>query len=208
MPMATERYAYTAYGEPSVLNKNGMPVRRSKVRNRYLFQGRRLDEESGLYYFRHRMMSAELGRFLQVVGPIGYRTIGPAIQYGLTVDIRGPGEWYLPMKTVYPLLDRYHIFKIMMCQKRKAKGYLGVAVYEYTVYLKSETREKVLRWEKTSPAAWIPVGGLTKPVKPPPVSWRAKLSTKRLPPVMGNSPPFPMPTVPPPPPTAIPAQGG
>ncbi|MFP4029897.1 MAG: RHS repeat domain-containing protein [Candidatus Brocadiia bacterium] len=60
-----ERYAYTAYGEPSVLNKNGMPVPRSKVGNRYLFQGRRYDQESGLYYFRHRMMSGELGRFLQ-----------------------------------------------------------------------------------------------------------------------------------------------
>ncbi|MBS3763867.1 MAG: RHS repeat-associated core domain-containing protein, partial [Planctomycetes bacterium] len=60
-----ERYAYTAYGEPSVLNKNGMPVPRSKGGNRYLFQGRRLDRESGLYYFRHRMMSGELGRFLQ-----------------------------------------------------------------------------------------------------------------------------------------------
>ncbi|MBS3763864.1 MAG: RHS repeat-associated core domain-containing protein, partial [Planctomycetes bacterium] len=59
-----ERYAYTAYGEPSVLNKNGMPVPRSKVGNRYLFQGRRYDQESGVYYFRHRMMSGELGRFL------------------------------------------------------------------------------------------------------------------------------------------------
>ncbi|MFP4029895.1 MAG: RHS repeat domain-containing protein, partial [Candidatus Brocadiia bacterium] len=66
-----ERYAYTAYGEPSVLNKNGMPVPRSKVGNRYLFQGRRLDEESALYYFRHRMMSGKLGRFLQR-DPVGY----------------------------------------------------------------------------------------------------------------------------------------
>ncbi|MFP4029887.1 MAG: RHS repeat domain-containing protein, partial [Candidatus Brocadiia bacterium] len=82
-----ERYAYTAYGEPSVLNKNGMPVPQTKVRNRYLFQGRRLDRESGLYYFRLRMMSGELGRFLQR-DPVGY--LSGSMGLYVYVDNKGP----------------------------------------------------------------------------------------------------------------------
>lgn len=43
----------------------------SAVGNPYYFTGRRLDDETGLYYYRARMYSAELGRFLQT-DPIGY----------------------------------------------------------------------------------------------------------------------------------------
>jgi RHS repeat-associated protein len=43
----------------------------SVVGNEYVFQGRRFDEESGLYYFRNRYYSAELGRFVSR-DPIGF----------------------------------------------------------------------------------------------------------------------------------------
>ncbi|MFH1776675.1 MAG: RHS repeat-associated core domain-containing protein [Candidatus Omnitrophota bacterium] len=43
----------------------------SSIGNPYGFTGRRLDAETGLYYYRARMYSPELGRFLQV-DPIGY----------------------------------------------------------------------------------------------------------------------------------------
>ncbi len=69
-----ERYAYSAYGEPIFLDAsaNLLDPQASTVGNPYLFTGRRLDEETGLYYYRARMYDAELGRF---VGrdPIGYR---------------------------------------------------------------------------------------------------------------------------------------
>ncbi len=68
-----ERYAYSAYGKPIFLDSNGnlLDPQASTVGNPYLFTGRRLDEETGLYYYRARMYDAELGRF---VGrdPIGY----------------------------------------------------------------------------------------------------------------------------------------
>jgi RHS repeat-associated protein len=41
------------------------------VGNPYFFTGRRLDFETGLYYYRARMVSPNLGRFLQT-DPIGY----------------------------------------------------------------------------------------------------------------------------------------
>ena len=49
-----EEYFYTPYGK--LLSKP------SKV-NPYYFSARRYDEESGLYYFRHRYYLPELGRF-------------------------------------------------------------------------------------------------------------------------------------------------
>jgi len=51
-----ERYSYDVFGEPN---------RTTDVNNPYLFTGRRYDNESGLYYYRARYYSADIGRFLQ-----------------------------------------------------------------------------------------------------------------------------------------------
>jgi len=73
-----ERYAYDAYGFVSITDGAGSPVPsnawgtpHSAVENPYLFTGRRLDEESGLYYYRARYYDSEKGRFLQR-DPLGY----------------------------------------------------------------------------------------------------------------------------------------
>ncbi len=66
-----ERYRYSAYGEVTILDAGDQEIPASTVGNVYMFQGRRLDPETGLYYYRNRMMSAELGRFLQR-DPLGY----------------------------------------------------------------------------------------------------------------------------------------
>jgi RHS repeat-associated protein len=67
-----ERYVYDAYGEPTVMdgNYNPLPMNawgtpHSAVANFYLFTGRQLDEESGLYFYRARFYDAGKGRFLQ-----------------------------------------------------------------------------------------------------------------------------------------------
>ena len=73
-----ERYAYDAYGFVSVTNGAGVPVPpnawgspHSAVGNPYLFTGRQLDEETGLYYYRARYDDSRKGRFLQR-NPFGY----------------------------------------------------------------------------------------------------------------------------------------
>ncbi len=68
-----ERYAYSAYGQPLFLDAaaNLLAPQASTIGNAYLFTGRRLDEETGLYYYRARMYDAELGRFAGR-DPIGY----------------------------------------------------------------------------------------------------------------------------------------
>ena len=67
-----ERYAYDAYGAATVTTGAGVPVPpnawgtpHSAIGNPYLFTGRELDEESGLYDYRARHYDAIKGRFLQ-----------------------------------------------------------------------------------------------------------------------------------------------
>lgn len=57
-----EHYAYGPFGESADGSALGNP---------YRYTGRRLDAETGLYYYRARYYSATLGRFLQP-DPIGY----------------------------------------------------------------------------------------------------------------------------------------
>jgi RHS repeat-associated protein len=64
-----ERVAYKPYGESTLLVNTGDG--KTATGNESLFQGQRYDAESGLYYYRYRMMSPVLGRFLQR-DPLGY----------------------------------------------------------------------------------------------------------------------------------------
>ena len=71
-----EGYQYDAYGQQTVFapgasgslefggeNVTGLGGS-TRVANPYLFNGRRLDGETGLYYYRHRYMDPGLGRFI------------------------------------------------------------------------------------------------------------------------------------------------
>lgn len=60
----SERYAYDAYGSPTILTPAGAVRTVPHTDNPYLFTGRRWDRETGLYYFRARYFDPELGRFV------------------------------------------------------------------------------------------------------------------------------------------------
>lgn len=68
-----ERYAYDPYGRPIYLTASGAlsTTQSSSVNNTILYTGRRLDTETGLYYFRARYQDPVLGRFLSR-DPIGF----------------------------------------------------------------------------------------------------------------------------------------
>jgi RHS repeat-associated protein len=60
-----ERYKYDAYGQLTVLASDSVTVRSTSVYgNQVGFTGRYLDSETGLWYFRSRMYSGALGRFI------------------------------------------------------------------------------------------------------------------------------------------------
>jgi len=80
-----ERYAYDAYGCVTITDGSGIPVPdnpwgtpHSTIGNPYMFTGRRLDEETGLYYYRARYYDCVKGRFLQK-DPLGYGQNPPPI---------------------------------------------------------------------------------------------------------------------------------
>jgi RHS repeat-associated protein len=66
-----ERYAYTAYGQPTILDSSASVLSSSAINNRYTYTGREWDATLGLHHFRARWMNPSAGRF---VGrdPIGY----------------------------------------------------------------------------------------------------------------------------------------
>ena len=66
-----ERYAYTAYGETTILDENGNEIDETKYSNPYTYTGRRADEELGLLYFRARYYDPQTGEFISR-DPLGY----------------------------------------------------------------------------------------------------------------------------------------
>jgi RHS repeat-associated protein len=72
-----ERYSYDAYGGPSVFTGSGVPIPpntwgtpHSAIGNPWLYTGRQLDEETGLYFYRARYLDPSEGRFISR-DPIG-----------------------------------------------------------------------------------------------------------------------------------------
>ena len=55
----------------TIFDNQGSKISESSIGNPYGFTGRRFDTETGLWYYRNRMYSAKLGRFLQR-DPAGY----------------------------------------------------------------------------------------------------------------------------------------
>jgi RHS repeat-associated protein len=67
-----ERYAYTAYGQPTILHSSGSVLASSSIAIRHSYTGREWDEVAGLHYFRARWVTGNGGRFLSR-DPIGFK---------------------------------------------------------------------------------------------------------------------------------------
>ena len=60
-----ERYTYDVYGTPTITDGAGNVLTVSGQGNRFMFTGREYLAEIGIYDYRNRVYSANLGRFLQ-----------------------------------------------------------------------------------------------------------------------------------------------
>ena len=60
-----EKYFYDVYGKTIIKDASDNVLTVSAIGNSYGFTGRELDSETGLYHYRARAYSPELGRFLQ-----------------------------------------------------------------------------------------------------------------------------------------------
>jgi hypothetical protein len=54
----SERYAYSSYGQPTILDASGSALSSSAISNRYTYTGREWDATLGLHHFRARWMSS------------------------------------------------------------------------------------------------------------------------------------------------------
>jgi RHS repeat-associated protein len=90
-----ERYAYTAYGELTILAPDRSLRATSSFQNRYTYTGREWDPTLRLYYFRARWLEPKAGRFIGR-DPLGY-VDGMGLYgayFGLTsVDPSGLETW-------------------------------------------------------------------------------------------------------------------
>ena len=58
-----ERYAYSAYGQPTILDASASVLNSSAINNRYTYTAREWDATLALHHFRARWMSPTAGRF-------------------------------------------------------------------------------------------------------------------------------------------------
>lgn len=101
-----ERYAYDAYGLPTIFNGAGAAVApnpwgtpHSDIGNPWMFTGRQLDEETGIYFYRARYYDPVKGRFIQR-DPLGYMEGMNLYEYvrgrpTFYVDPFGRVSWYV-----------------------------------------------------------------------------------------------------------------
>ena len=66
-----ERFAYTAYGQSTILDASASVLSSSAINNRYTYTRREWDATLGLHHFRARWMSGLTGRFLST-DPVKY----------------------------------------------------------------------------------------------------------------------------------------
>jgi RHS repeat-associated protein len=81
-----ERYAYTAYGELTILAPDRTLRTTSSFQNRYTYTGREWDAGLSLYYFRARWLEPKAGRFIGR-DPLGY--VDGMGLYGAYFAVRG-----------------------------------------------------------------------------------------------------------------------
>lgn len=94
-----ERYAYTAYGQPTFLDGGGTVISASAESNRYTYTGREWDQELHLYHYRARMYDPVAGRFCSR-DPIAFEG-SPFLLYGhvggnTIVRLDPLGLWFTP----------------------------------------------------------------------------------------------------------------
>jgi len=96
-----ERYTYSITGQVAISDATGTTLTQSAVGNRWMFTGREWLQEVGLYDYRNRVYSAELGRFLQT-DPIRF-SAGDVNIYRYCFNMLSTGrdpfglEWWNPL---------------------------------------------------------------------------------------------------------------
>ncbi len=89
-----EMYSYDPFGGFKIYNEGGAELSESQIGNRYYFTGREYDAETGLYNYRNRYYSPEMGRFMSL-DPLGYADSFTAYAYVLSDPVNNSDPYGL-----------------------------------------------------------------------------------------------------------------
>ena len=131
-PMARLPFSTGSY---SLLGLNGWGTPHSPAGNPFLFTGRELDEESGLYFYRTRNYDSLKGRFLQR-DPVGYGDSLNLYEYVHS----GPTKSVDPMGTACTSVDRTIVIKNPT--KRLPTVFVGPVPVTFSFYASVEATVK------------------------------------------------------------------
>jgi RHS repeat-associated protein len=114
-----ERYAYSAYGTPTITDASGTPRTTTAIGNRYTYTGREWDQDLALYHCRARMYDPVGGRFVSrdptglegsrygLYGFLAGYALSAVDPYGLETGVASPTGPRVPTHHSFPRGPRY-----------------------------------------------------------------------------------------------------
>ena len=109
-----ETYRYSAFGEEEIINTKGEAVLASSVGNPWRYQGKRIDEETGLIHFGYRYYDPQLGRWISP-DPAG--------------DVDGPNLYLFVHNNPVSYVDYFGL--AAQVNENQSKDFLGYFYGEY-----------------------------------------------------------------------------
>ncbi len=150
-----EQYDYDVYGAPSIWDGEGNPLAQSAIGNPYLFTGRRYDPESGNYYYRARIYSPALGRFLSL-DPLGLAAADPNLYRYVN---NNPVNFTDPLGLYNKWLDPWNtplIWGPVRAADAFTAGMSDVITFGGTTKLRKELYGSIV--DKSHESGWFQVG--------------------------------------------------